>query len=79
MDAVLLVDHQPVAPSAGSPGVVVRALLTISGHVPADRQRTPLAISLVLDRSGSMGGDRLESAKAASVSAKSWLKPATSV
>ena len=56
MDAVLLIDHQPIAPPAGPAGVVVRALLTIAGQVPAHRQRTPLAISLVLDRSASMGG-----------------------
>ena len=75
MDAVLLVDHQPIAPPAGPAGVVVRALLTVSGHVPAHRQRTPLALSLVLDRSGSMGGDRLDAAKAASVSAVERLHP----
>lgn len=75
MDAVLLVDHQPIAPPAGPAGVVVRALLTISGQVPAHRQRTPLAISLVLDRSGSMSGDRLDAAKAASISAVERLHP----
>ncbi len=75
MDAVLLVDHQPIAPPAGPAGVVVRALLTISGQVPAHRQRTPLALSLVLDRSGSMDGDRLEAAKAASISAVERLHP----
>ncbi len=75
MDAVLLVDHQPIAPPAGPAGVVVRALLTIAGQVPAHRQRTPLAISLVLDRSASMGGDRLEAAKAASISAVERLHP----
>jgi Ca-activated chloride channel homolog len=75
MDAVLLVDHQPIAPPAGPAGVVVRALLTVSGHVPAHRQRTPWALSLVLDRSGSMGGDRLDAAKAASVSAVERLHP----
>lgn len=75
MDAVLLVDHQPIAPPAGPAGVVVRALLTISGTVPRHRQRTPLAISLVLDRSGSMDGDRLQAAKAASISAVERLHP----
>lgn len=75
MDAVLLVDHQPIASPAGPAGVVVRALLTISGQVPAHRQRTPLALSLVLDRSGSMSGDRLEAAKAASISAVERLHP----
>jgi Ca-activated chloride channel family protein len=75
MDAVLLVDHQPIAPPAGPAGVVVRALLTIAGQVPAQRQRTPLAISLVLDRSGSMSGHRLVAAKAASISAVERLHP----
>ncbi len=75
MDAVLLIDHQPIVPPAGPAGVVVRALLTIAGQVPAHRQRTPLAISLVLDRSASMGGNRLEAAKAASISAVERLHP----
>ena len=75
MDTLLLVDHQPITSPAGSAGVVVRALLTISGTVPAHRQRTPLAISLVLDRSGSMDGDRLNAAKAASISAVERLHP----
>ena len=75
MDAILLVDHQPIVPPAGPDGVVVRALLTIAGQVPAHRQRTPLAISLVLDRSASMGGNRLEAAKAASINAVERLHP----
>lgn len=75
MNAVLLVDHQPISLPAGPAGVVVRALLTISGTVPAHRQRTPLAISLVLDRSGSMNGERLEAAKAALISAVERVHP----
>lgn len=76
MEAVLLIDHQPIETPSGDTGVVVRALLTITGTVPAHRERTPLAISLVLDRSGSMSGDRLDAAKAASVSAVERLHPA---
>lgn len=75
MEAVLLVDHQPISSPTGPAGVVVRALLTVSGHVPAHRPRTPLAIALVLDRSGSMDGDRLEAAKAASIIAVERLHP----
>ena len=75
MDANLLIDHHPITSPDGPDGVVVRALLTIAGTVPANRQRAPLALSLVLDRSGSMGGHRLDAAKAASVRAAERLHP----
>lgn len=43
----------------------VRALLRIEGDAPADDARAPLNLAFVLDRSGSMGGAKLEAVKRA--------------
>ena len=46
-------------------GHLVRALLRIEGEVGHDATRTPLNLALVLDRSGSMSGGKLEAVKRA--------------
>ena len=52
-------------PTAGPGGTLVRALLRIEGEVPEHTRRVPLNLSLVLDRSGSMSGGKLEAVKEA--------------
>lgn len=47
-------------------GFVVRALIRLTGHAPATpASRVPLNIALVLDRSGSMHGEKLQAAREA--------------
>jgi Ca-activated chloride channel homolog len=60
MNTSILLDHEPV-----SGGRVVRALLRLQADAPARAGRLPLNLSLVLDRSGSMYGGKLEAARAA--------------
>jgi Ca-activated chloride channel family protein len=72
MDATLQFDHHPHATERGT---VVRALLTIAGTVPEGRQRPPLGLSLVLDRSGSMAGAKLQAVAEASARAVERLHP----
>lgn len=43
----------------------VRALLRIEGEAPSDDARIPINLAFVLDRSGSMGGGKLEAVKRA--------------
>ena len=42
---------------------IVRALLRITGRPPQSGEHVPLNLSVVLDRSGSMGGEKLEQAR----------------
>jgi Ca-activated chloride channel homolog len=78
MDTVLQVDHYAIDDSQspnGQPGIVVRALLTISGTAPQHAARPPIGLSFVIDRSGSMDGDRIESARTAAARAVERLHP----
>ncbi len=62
MQSELFVDWQP---SPSGAGFRVRMLLRLQGAVPLDQSRVPLNLSLVLDRSGSMSGDKLPAAQEA--------------
>lgn len=78
MDAALIVDHYTVFSTGATPvphGVVVRVLVHLSGKAPADRNRAPLGLSLLIDRSGSMCGERIEAARTAAARAVERLHP----
>jgi Ca-activated chloride channel homolog len=60
MNTSILLEHQPV-----EGGRVVRALLRIQADAPERADRLPLNLSLVLDRSGSMHGHKLDAARRA--------------
>lgn len=62
MKHTLLLDYEL---GGAQRGYVVRALLRLEGHPPATSSRVPLNLSLVLDRSGSMAGEKLVAAREA--------------
>lgn len=71
MKTTILLDQEP-----GPPGhYVVRALLKIEGEAPTAMNRTPLNISVVLDRSGSMHGAKLHAARDAAAMLVQRLAP----
>jgi Ca-activated chloride channel family protein len=61
MKTEILLDHEPVADG----GWLLRTLLKIEGTPRPPEGRVPLNLSIVLDRSGSMMGGKLEAAKEA--------------
>lgn len=71
MKTSVLLDHEPVADG----GWMVHALLRLEGEAPENRDRVPLNLSLVLDRSGSMGGEKLEAARRAAAMLARRLSP----
>lgn len=71
MKTTILLDHEPVADG----GWVVRALLKLEGTAPEAVERPPLNLCLVLDRSGSMAGAKLEAARDAAVLVARRLAP----
>jgi Ca-activated chloride channel family protein len=78
MDSVLQLDHYAVDGSQspnGTPGVIVRVLLTLSGSAPPHATRPPIGLSFVIDRSGSMGGERIDAARSAAARAVERLHP----
>lgn len=72
MHPQLLVDYEL---SIARQGFIVRALLRLEGRVPAGDRGTPLDLAIVLDRSGSMGGEKLERAKEAASFLARRLRP----
>ena len=70
MKTTLLLDQEPHVQ-----GYVVRALLRIEGEAPSNANRTPLNLAIVLDRSGSMHGPKLEAARDAAALLVQRLAP----
>ena len=71
MKTEILLDHEPVADG----GWLLRAMLKIEGTQRADENRVPLNLAIVLDRSGSMAGEKLAAAKEAARSLVQRLWP----
>ncbi|HEX6308995.1 MAG TPA: VWA domain-containing protein [Longimicrobiales bacterium] len=70
MKTTILLDHEPVPG-----GRIVRLLLKLEAAAPPRGDRLPLNLSLVLDRSGSMHGDKLHAARDAAALLVRRLSP----
>jgi len=69
------VDLQPERGALPAGGGQVRALVRVAVDFPAaERDREPLSLALVVDRSGSMGGEPLQHAKASAAAAVRALR-----
>jgi len=69
------IDLRPERGALPAGGGTVRALLTLAvDFPPSDREREPLSLALVVDRSGSMSGAPLEHAKRAAIAAVEALR-----
>jgi Ca-activated chloride channel homolog len=76
MQHSVLVDHEL---ALSRHGFIVRALVRLTGRAPARENRVPINISVVLDRSGSMAGDKLEAAQEAAAFLIQRLAPEDTV
>ena len=72
MQHTVLVDYEL---AVAQQGFIVRALLKLEGKAPTPNNRIPLNLSIVLDRSGSMAGDKLEAARDAAAMLIQRLHP----
>jgi Ca-activated chloride channel family protein len=71
MRTTVVLDHDVV----GMHRHVIRALLRIEGTAPPRESRLPLNLSVVLDRSGSMAGEKLAAARRAAAQLVRRLRP----
>lgn len=65
MQADVFLDHEVLA--AGQPQKLYLMARLMSGAASPDRQRRPLNLGLVIDRSGSMAGDKISYTRQAPV------------
>ena len=72
MHHTVLVDYEL---AVAQQGFIVRALLKLEGKAPTPDNRIPLNLSIVLDRSGSMAGDKLAAARDAAALLVQRLHP----
>ena len=72
MQPSLLLDYEFAVSQSG---FVVRALLKLEGRAPDAASRVPLDLSVVLDRSGSMAGEKLDAALEAAALLVRRLRP----